>query len=73
MLLKYKVGHYSLVDVNYVKHYMIKHNQYEFVILKSPIKGINLFWSFIKYRLTKFNIIPKYLFYLNMKEYKFHF
>lgn len=39
---------YSLVDINYDKHFYIHHGQNEFVLGKSHINGIEPFGSYAK-------------------------
>ena len=62
----------GLIDVDYDKHFRVKHGQNEFVKTteqgqKAHINGMESFWSFTKRRLNKFNGYKKH-FELHLKE-----
>jgi transposase len=62
-------GYDGLVDVGFDKHLRVKHGENEFSRGNGThINGIELFWSFVKRRLAKFNGIAKDTFYLHLKE-----
>lgn len=63
----------GLVDLGYEKHYRVQHGDNEFVRQGSNhINGIES-WAFAKLRLSRFKGLPKYTFYLYLKETEFRF
>jgi len=67
-------GYDGLVDLGYEKHFRVDHSKDEFCKGGgNHINGIESFWGYAKHRLTKFKGIPKYLFYLHLKETEFRF
>ena len=66
-------GYNGLVDMDYKKHYRIRHGNDEFTHGKNHINGIESLWSYAKRRLEKFHGIPKEKFNLHLKECEFRF
>ncbi|MFC1512264.1 IS1595 family transposase [Candidatus Latescibacterota bacterium] len=66
-------GYNGLVDMEYKKHYRIRHRADEFARGKTHINCIESFCSFAKRRLHKFHGIPKSTFNLHLKECEFRF
>ena len=54
-------------------HYRIKHNKNEFANGRNYINDIENFWSFAKFRLTKFKGIKKENFVFHLKEIEFRY
>lgn len=67
----------SLVDLEYKKHYRVRHGKNEFAKkngrIKNHINGIENFWGLAKVRLYKFRGMDKKTFYLHLKECEFRF
>jgi transposase-like protein len=67
-------GYDGLVDLGYEKHFRVNHGNNEFSAGNgNHINGIESFWGFAKYRLSKFKGIPKDKFELHLKETEFRF
>jgi transposase-like protein len=66
-------GYDGLVDVGYARHLRVNHGDNEFANDRSHINGIESFWAFAKHRLAKFKGVPRYTFYLHLKETEFRF
>ena len=66
-------GYNGLVDLGYKKHFRVHHTEDEFSRGRSPINGIEAFWSFAKRRLMQFYGLPRRTFYLHLKECEFRF
>lgn len=58
----------GLVDLWYEKHYRVKHSNNEFARWTQHVNWIEIFWSYCKRRLAKFNGIKQEYFELYMKE-----
>ncbi len=62
-------GYNGLVDVGYDRHFRVNHSKNEFSRgNRVHINGIELFWSFTKRRLRKFNGLARHTFDLRLKE-----
>jgi transposase len=66
-------GYDGLVDLGYAKHFRVHHGENEFARGPNHINGIESFWGFAKYRLTKFHGISRNTFALHLKETEFRF
>jgi transposase-like protein len=66
-------GYDGLVDVGYARHLRVNHGDNEFANDRSHINGIESFWAFAKHRLARFKGVPRYTFYLHLKETEFRF
>lgn len=66
-------GYNGLVDVGNEKHLRVHHGKNEFARGNCHINGIELFWSYAKRRLAKFNGVPRHTFHLHLKEREFRF
>ena len=64
-------GYNGLVDMEYKKHYRVRHSDDEFANRKSHINGIENFWGLAKARLAKFRGLSKEMFYFHLKETEF--
>ena len=60
-------GYAGLVAVGYDRHYRINHRKDEFSRSGVHVNGIESFWAFTKWRLTKFKGVKKH-FPLHLKE-----
>lgn len=63
----------GLVDLGYEKHSRVHHCANEFVAGDHHINGIESFWVYAKLRLSRFKGLPKYTFYLHLKETELRF
>jgi len=54
--------------LNGYKHYRVFHSNNEFACGKSHVNGIESFGSYAKWRMAKFNGVPKGKFILQLKE-----
>ena len=62
-----------LVNIGYEKHYRVHHGANEFARWNQHINGIEIFWSFTKRRLSRFNGIKKVYFSYYLKESEFRY
>ncbi|EDN33858.1 conserved hypothetical protein [Francisella tularensis subsp. tularensis FSC033] len=62
---------YDGLILNGYDHYRIYHSHNEFARGKNHVNGIELFWSFSKRRLAKFNGLSDDKFVLHLKECEF--
>jgi len=58
---------------HYAKHFRVNHGDDEFAVGANHINGIESFWAFAKHRLAQFKGIPRWTFYLHLKETEFRF
>jgi len=63
----------GMLEVDQAKHLCVEHSDDQFVDGRSHINGIESFWAFAKHRLIKFKGVPRYTFYLHLKETEFRF
>lgn len=66
-------GYDGLVDICFDKHFRVNHGANEFAAGERHINGIEIFWSYAKRRMAKFNGLTKRTFYLHFKETEFRF
>ena len=63
----------GLVDFGAKAHYRVKHSKNEFAKGNNNINGIENFWGYVKFRLSKFRGIKKEYFLLHLKETEFRY
>ena len=64
---------YDGLLLNGYDHYRVFHGHNEFARGKSPINGLESFWSYTKRRLAQFNGLSSHTFFLHLKESEFRF
>ena len=64
---------YDSLVLNGYDHYRVFHSHNEFARGKSPINGLESFWSYTKRRLSQFNGLSSETFFLHLKECEFRF
>ncbi len=57
--------------MGFAKNYRVEHCSNEFANERSYVNGIESFWVFTKFRLSKLKGVCKEMFYLHLKETEF--